>query len=893
MAQVVNIAVELDDSGAVQGVRNIEGALTKVGQKGNVVFTGMRNDQQRAHEATSLFVRTLNVEVPRALEKVIAKSSLLGPLMSAAFNAIVVVGFIAALVQLAPEIAHAAQAMGGYTQALRDADAAQVKLNNDQRAQFGDTGTGKKLIDQTHGVTRALETQEAKWIAAQVAAQSFGAVGEAVAAGMQYGVNAQTEKLAKNTEVLNNQIKQSGVVSQEELRVQQQVTQARNQAAAAGLKGQAAIAASTKARIDEINAMQRQSAFSKDVAQNMQIAQQMIAAAEQQGSRESGALARQNHAETIKLQNDAVLAVLEGKQRILAADEQYEAEQRRLVREGEIGKKDADDRIAAHHKVTQEQIRQEDKKTYDQTFAAIQAVIALGNRETAAMVDENTKRAQNHLESLHSIGSAEQEAQAAIAELNGNTVAAILIQEQQRETETIAHLRAIGASDEELARMRVAMQAQANVQIAKENRNMVNTLGSDLEGIFDDIFSGNIAKRLLDIAKKFFFQLLAQFLLSFGQVRQMFAGGQQNGGGIFGGLLSMIFGNGGGGIFGGAGGGTTAALGGAGGLFNVGLGAPGIVGSGGGIVNGGGFGGTLLSGGSGLGASVQGGVSTVGGANQSLLGRLFGGNTAAASSILGGGMMGLSAIIGGLQGGGVVNSAIQGGLGGAMTGFGVAMLAGGPIGAAVGGAIFLASLLAGIFGGGGSRAQAMARGQFLPQISKTKDDYMAHVLEFQAALQQLAQIGANAQQQLGQFGKPGLKAFGTTVQPAIDDATRAILMTERERKARRDIPLNEGQFHVGGLIGPNGMPGGPERANEVRIRALAGEYVVNPQATARNLGLLEQINNGGSPSGGGGDTYNFSFLDVGGLREWLDAGGSEELSQGMDRFRLRYSGGSA
>jgi hypothetical protein len=202
-------------------------------------------------------------------------------------------------------------------------------------------------------------------------------------------------------------------------------------------------------------------------------------------------------------------------------------------------------------------------------------VIALGNRETAAMVDENTKRAQNHLESLHSIGSAEQEAQAAIAELNGNTIAAILIQEQQRETETIAHLRAIGASDEELARMRVAMQAQANVQIAKENRNMVNTLGSDLEGIFNDIFSGNIAKRLLDIAKKFFFQLLAQFLLSFGQVRQMFAGGQQNGGGIFGGLLSMIFGNGGGGIFGGAGGGTTAALGGAGGLFNVGLGAPG------------------------------------------------------------------------------------------------------------------------------------------------------------------------------------------------------------------------------------------------------------------------------------------------------------------------------
>jgi hypothetical protein len=449
---------------------------------------------------------------------------------------------------------------------------------------------------------------------------------------------------------------------------------------------------------------------------------------------------------------------------------------------------------------------------------------------------------------------------------------------------------------EDANRRRVAAWVQANGQIADENRQMTRALADDLVSIWDDIANGNIGKTIMNLVKKLIAQIIAQFLLGFASVRNAFGGGQQNGTGLIGGFLQMLFGGGGAGGGGGFGGGTTA-LGGAGGLFNVGLGAPGIVGSGGGIVNGGGFGGTLLSGGSGLGASVQGGVSTVGGANQSLLGRVFGrffgGNQLAASSIVGGGMMGLSAIIGGLQGGGVVNSAIQGGLGGAMTGFGVSLLAGGPIGAAVGGAIFLASLLAGIFGGGGSRAQAMARGQFLPQISKTKDDYMAHVLEFQAALQQLAQIGANAQQQLGQFGKPGLKAFGTTVQPAIDDATRAILMTERERKARRDIPLNEGQFHVGGLIGPNGMPGGPERANEVRIRALAGEYVVNPQATARNLGLLEQINSGGSPSGGGGNTYNLNFLDVGGLDDWLDAGGAEKLQEGLDRFDLRYSGGSA
>jgi hypothetical protein len=883
MAQVVSIAVELDDSVAVQGVRNIEGALTKVGQKGNVVFTGMRNDQQRAHEATNLFVRTLGIEMPHALEKVIAKSEIIGPLMSTAFKATVVLAVISALVALVPKIESAAKSLGGFTEEMQQLAEAQIKANGDALV----TGRTLSIARQNLDVINA--NIQAKQEYVKLLEKDNTLTSLLMGPTREIKANEESLKDVKKDLVALDQdrLKALEQLAHKEAEIQSMIEGSAKKAGLAGLSGVGAIAEQRRQDIDEANKLEAQGVLKHSEAETQRILATLAA------SREIGAIRRGQADETRKAEEAATLATLEGKPKLLEAEAQFAQETEILVKRGELARVDADRRIAANHAVTQEQIRQEDKKTYDQTFAAIQAVIALGNRETAAMVDENTKRAQNHLESLHSIGSAEQEAQAAIAELNGNTIAAILIQEQQRETETIAHLRAIGASDEELARMRVAMQAQANVQIAKENRNMVNTLGSDLEGIFNDIFSGNIAKRLLDIAKKFFFQLLAQFLLSFGQVRQMFAGGQQNGGGIFGGLLSMIFGNGGGGIFGGAGGGTTAALGGAGGLFNVGLGAPGIVGSGGGIVNGGGFGGTLLSGGSGLGTSVQGGVSTVGGANQSLLGRLFGGNTAAASSILGGGMMGLSAIIGGLQGGGVVNSAIQGGLGGAMTGFGVAMLAGGPIGAAVGGAIFLASLLAGIFGGGGSRAQAMARGQFLPQISKTKDDYMAHVLEFQAALQQLGQIGANAQQQLGQFGKPGLKAFSTTVQPAIDDATRAILMTERERKARRDIPLNEGQFHVGGLIGPNGMPGGPERANEVRIRALAGEYVVNPQATARNLGLLEQINNGGSPSGGGGDTYNFSFLDVGGLREWLDAGGSEELSQGMDRFRLRYSGGSA
>jgi hypothetical protein len=54
VATVVQIAVEIDEKGAVQGFRQIgtegtklEGGLQKVGQRGNLVFTSMAKQQKR------------------------------------------------------------------------------------------------------------------------------------------------------------------------------------------------------------------------------------------------------------------------------------------------------------------------------------------------------------------------------------------------------------------------------------------------------------------------------------------------------------------------------------------------------------------------------------------------------------------------------------------------------------------------------------------------------------------------------------------------------------------------------------------------------------------------------------------------------------------------------
>src|SRR4051794_40841501 len=111
---VVPIEITVSDEGVITAIRGMEGALDKFSQKGNVVFAAMRQQQERARQATTLFARTLGVEMPQALEKVISKSSLIGPLMTAAFNVSIVVALGAAVVALVPRIEEAASAMGGF-----------------------------------------------------------------------------------------------------------------------------------------------------------------------------------------------------------------------------------------------------------------------------------------------------------------------------------------------------------------------------------------------------------------------------------------------------------------------------------------------------------------------------------------------------------------------------------------------------------------------------------------------------------------------------------------------------------------------------------------------------------------------------------------------------------
>ncbi|MFL6313723.1 MAG: hypothetical protein ACJ71W_16625 [Terriglobales bacterium] len=127
---------------------------------------------------------------------------------------------------------------------------------------------------------------------------------------------------------------------------------------------------------------------------------------------------------------------------------------------------------------------------------------------------------------------------------------------------------------------RVRVWAEADEKIRAENLHLTEQFGSELQSAFDDMTSGNIGKRILANMEKFFFQIVAQWILSMNVMKSTF--GQLAGIALFGpgSTGASVLGGGGGGsstsvlgsIFGGGGSSGSSAPSGAafqpGGIFS-------------------------------------------------------------------------------------------------------------------------------------------------------------------------------------------------------------------------------------------------------------------------------------------------------------------------------------
>src|SRR5574341_298107 len=823
MAARVSIEVTLDDKGVVTGVRNIEGGLQRVGQRGNVVFTEMSKQQKQARDATQLLGNTLGVQLPREIEKLIAKSSIIGPLMSTAFNATVVVAFGAAVIALIPQIQAGAQALGGFTEGLRKLEQAAKDANRELRIAMGARG-----LQETNAEIVALDKRIEALIKAQDEQKRLSALALAPTPGLIKATKdlivAQNQRAAA-IELANKQIAKQTELDRE-----------------AGK--QATVPAGFFPRKEEFEAAQAEAA--KFASQEEQRQQKLKQFEDKLFSMRLGAM------------RDFEKQQLESNQRL--TDD--------FIHQGEL-------RIAHDQRVIE----------------AGQAII-----------------------------QAEREAAITRAQLNGDMVEVMRLQEQFRVQDAIAQIQALVEAEKagsqeradlelQLAQLRQAFASQSgakialaerdrNDQIIQENQRMVDQLAGSMESLWDDLWSGNIAQNALRMIKRFFFQILAQWLLTLGNMRSAGAGGLGfggGGGGILGSLLGSLFGG-----FGGGGGG-----------FGTVQPAPPF--SPGGTQFTGGFTsfgnliipGSLTAGLPSAGGGVRGaapGLGGVGGQNP-LMSLLFGGLSSGIAAL---GTLGLGLGIAGISSGNIA----MGGIGGGLAGFGIgaALFGAGPIGAVIGAVV-------GIIGAIISRKRKSARAfrdaqriwfEAKKQIEDTVKAYKDHQLGFDDALKQLDEIRSETADALIQAtafdrnSKWGKRYIKNRLDPAVTEAKETIRKIEAERQARGGVTFGPPQFHGGGFTGAG--------AGEFTAKLLKGEFVVNPFATAQHRALLEAINasgrrapasilsstprfhNGGFAQGGGDTFITINAVDAASFADFLrNRGGLRVLSQEQNRSLREYN----
>lgn len=128
MASKIGIELVVDDRQVRQASRflvdqfgrPVGNALDEMGRKGEQALRRIDKETHRAKDSAELLGRTLGVELPRSLQKVLASSELVGPALSAAFNVAVIGGFAAAVVTLVPRFVEFARVASGAGEIARD-----------------------------------------------------------------------------------------------------------------------------------------------------------------------------------------------------------------------------------------------------------------------------------------------------------------------------------------------------------------------------------------------------------------------------------------------------------------------------------------------------------------------------------------------------------------------------------------------------------------------------------------------------------------------------------------------------------------------------------------------------------------------------------------------------
>jgi hypothetical protein len=471
MAASVQIQLTLNDNGTVKGLQAVDsqlasigksgktsgdeaaGGLKKVGQTGNVVLTGLEGDHRKAHVAAQLLTRTLGVEMPRALEGVLARSKVLGPVLTAAFSAGVVLALGAALIGLGQELKARSDDLMGFTDAMKAFNEENIKANRQALVDFKTPQTGQAAI-QDSARRESSQQKEIDYLkeAQKLRFLDINGIAQSIIAHYQLGkaIEENTKTISTHNEQLKHEAELTVEVSQKTIEMQGRLAGAR----AVGPFQAIAAEESTALRLLKLEYSQHLIDSSDFGAQEALIHQTAAAKVEKAW--------RDLQVKLYAIRKDGSKALLE-------AD----------------------------------------------AAATSKEVDAAGKIQ----LEGELKASEKKLSLLKAGSDAEYELAIERAQISGNTIAAIGIQEQKRVNDTIGGLRTIGIAESQLAQLRPELEQAANLRIYQEYRSTIERMGSDFSSLWDDITSGNIGKRIENNFKTFLFQMVAQWALATGAMR--------------------------------------------------------------------------------------------------------------------------------------------------------------------------------------------------------------------------------------------------------------------------------------------------------------------------------------------------------------------------------------
>jgi hypothetical protein len=662
MATPVQITVTVDSNGAVTGFQQIGGAATTMGQevstsglkgqaaidaltkqwnaeqaaiaavnarikenmaahtaqaaeveKTSKLFQGLANDQTKASVAGRLLEQQFGL-TNRALNQVAARSAILGPLMAAALPIGIAAAFLPMIISIGEGIAHAAQAAGGMTEAVKKMNEETLKANEDAFLHPKSLGDTQKNLNQVNDQIKANEilkgsVAERGRLVYEESSTMAKILGIAdIRAAKEIFFNSAVDKGVKLTHEQTDLIEH-----QVELLQKAGVEQAALSAEGSALHGFA------KLKLDEAKALNdiandktldgpngekdttaraskeyfvayefhqkrielEQSETDKTIALRHQVEDETLHGTAKILSDEAAAvdqltrMQQRSGGDYAQFQQQKVLIHLKALNQLDAYNAQQDARVREYQDRAEASALTGDAAILAS--------AQKEKQAVGALYAKgelddahYNAIIRQINIETNAKIaaeDQKTfdkaaqiqaKTVEMQQRAAEDMKTAQEDAALAAVPEWQRASAQIDIELNRRERaiedQKIKELAAehltqdqIVAINQDADAKKYDAMVQANVRIQEENKRLTEQLGSDLQSVFDDIGSGNIGKRILANMEKMFFQIVAQWILSLNIMKSA-------AGSIMG---SIVFGPGstGAGVFGGGGGSGTSILG--------------------------------------------------------------------------------------------------------------------------------------------------------------------------------------------------------------------------------------------------------------------------------------------------------------------------------------------